>query len=273
MENVNVRNLDQIQEQDHRARPSRLGALVLGSLGVAALIVAGVLSQKQKAPPARSKSDPLAALVAQAKSEAVPADRVDGKDVTFPERLSDRQDPTTALAAVKDERGNLLRQGEPLLLGAPSPASDKLAVVPLPAGTLLSSTAVTTDPKDSLTQLAANQSRPDAAGEIAPSGSEGGFQIQVASFTKQEDADKFVDELRKRGHAAYRQAANVPGRGVWHRVRIGPFKSKFAALQYRTKFEKTERVAPFIIDPYKLKAAEDLRAARVAAGHRRGSED
>jgi cell division septation protein DedD len=272
MDTANVRNLDQIQEQERGARPARLGALVLGSLGAASLIVAAVMSARRVEPPARSKQDPLGALIASAKAQSVPPDKVDGRDVTFPDLLSDRPGPTTALAAVKDERGQLVRSEAP---GAPAlpPASDKLPIVPLPAGTLLGATPVTTDPKDALTQMAVAASRTDDRPELAPAGFEGGYQIQVASFTKLEDADRFVAELRKRGHQAYRQAAHVAGRGLWHRVRIGPFKSRFEAMQYKAKFEKTERVAPFLIDPYKQRQAEEARAARLAAGRRRGAED
>ena len=185
MDTVNVRNLDQIQEDDPRSRPSRLGALVLGSLAAAALIVAGVMSARRNEPPARSKQDPLAALIAAQKTESVPPDKVDGRDVTFPGALSDRPGSSTALAAVKDERGQLIKAESPSELVLP-PATDKLPVVPLPAGTLLGATPVTTDPKDSLTQLAASASRTDDRPELSVGGSEGGYQIQVASFTKQE---------------------------------------------------------------------------------------
>jgi cell division septation protein DedD len=124
---------------------------------------------------------------------------------------------------------------------------------------------VTQNPKDSLTELAFGASRVDEQAELAPLGAEGGYQIQVASFQKQEDADKFVDDLRKRGHRAYRQAAHVPGRGRGHRVRIGPFKTKFQANQYKDKFEKTERVSPFVIDPDKVRQQMEIRAAKLEA--------
>ena len=194
--------------------------------------------------------------------------------MTFPGLLSDNQAPTTALAAVKDERGRLVKQAEAFQLPAghptaPPPAGDRLPVVPLPAGQLLAATPVTEQPKDSLTDSALGSSKPVAAGEIAEPGTEGGYQLQVASFKKQEDADKFAEDLRKRSHRAYRQAAHVPGRGLWHRVRIGPFKTHFQALKYKKRFEKTERVAPFIVDPHKLKQANEIRAAKLAARKRR----
>lgn len=274
MESANVRNLEQIQEEEPRRRPSRLAALVLASMAGSAIVVAGVMNAKRQGPAATNKDDPLATLVAEAKSgNATPAEKLDGTQVSFPGLLSDQGKPTTALAAVKDERGNLLRQesfqlppGSP---SSPPPAGDRLSVMPLPAGTLLSSTPITTQPKDRLTALAASKTRLDEAIVVAAPGAEGGYQIQVASFKQAEDADVFAADLRKRGHKAYRQAAYVPERGLWHRVRIGPFKTRFEAIKYKEKFEHTERVSPFVVDPDKVKQAEETRAAKLEARKKR----
>lgn len=267
MDSVSVRNLEQIQEDDRAARPSRFGALLLASLAGAAIVTAGVVMAGRSGPPATPAKDPLAELVTQAKSGSLPAEELAGKDVSFPSILSDAERTTTALAAVKDERGRLVKQADApgAVPSTPPPAGDRLPVVPLPVGDLLSATPVTSAPKDSLTALAANAAKVPDDATVAPPGSEGGFQLQVASFKDQADADRLVEDLRKRGHKAYRQAAYVPERGLWYRVRIGPFRSKIEANQYREKFERTERVAPYVVDPDKVKQAETQRAARLAA--------
>lgn len=265
MESVNVRNLEQIQEEDRSSRSSRLGALLLASLGGAALVTVALVMAKRSGPPARAEKDPLAELVNSAKNTSVPAEQLEGRDVTFPGILSDSQRPTTALAAVKDERGRLVEQ--PSSVGMPStppPPTDRLPVVPLPVGTLLSATPVTTDPKDTLTALAQSASSLADGAELAPAGMDGGYQLQVASYKDQADADKLVEDLRKRGHRAFRQAAYVPERGLWQRVRIGPFKSKFEAAEYKAKFERQERLSPFLVDPDKVKQAADQREMRLA---------
>ncbi|HXK18314.1 MAG TPA: SPOR domain-containing protein, partial [Polyangiaceae bacterium] len=254
------------QEHDS-GRPSRIGTLLLVSLAGAAVVSAFVMMSKKSGAPTRSTQDPLAALVAEVKTPGTPAEELDGKDVSFPRILSDDASPTTALAAVKDERGRLVKQDDSLdlgQLGAPPPATDRLPVVPLPVGTLLNSSAVITTPRDALTDMAANAAAAKTDTELAPEGSDGGFQLQVASFKDQAEADKAVEDLRKRGHHAFRQAAHVPDRGVWHRVRIGPFKTKLEALKYKEKFERTERIAPFLIDPEKVKHAEEQRAAQIS---------
>ncbi len=259
---VNLRNLERIQESDGKS--SRLATILLASTGIAALVVVGTMMAEREGPPARSEADPLEALVleAQASTEKDPA-HLDGSDVSFPAILSDSDTPTTALAAVKDKNGSLVEQPEPAP-AAPPPPTDELPVVPLPAGTLLNATPVTTEAKDELSAMAASASNVDDAPMVEP-GMDGGYQVQVASFQNQADAEKFVEDLRRRGHRAFRQPANVPGRGLWHRVRVGPFKTKYAATLYQRKLEKQERISALVIDPDKVEQQQKIRAAKLAA--------
>jgi len=278
MDSVSVRNLEQIQETDGDGRSARVATLFLAGIGGAALVVAGVFALKQAEAPAQSKVDPLAALVARSKDPgAVPPETVKGSEVTFPAVLSDSERPTTALAAVKDERGRLVPPESAAgssLLTAPPPAADKLPVVPLPVGDLLDQTAVTEQPKDALTRLATEVSR-SPEGALVTAGSEGGFQLQIASFKDQADADRLVGELQRRGHRAYRQAAYVSDRGLWHRVRIGPFKSKLQATRAKAEFDEKERMSSFVVDPDRVKRQEELRELKQSklAARARAAEE
>jgi cell division septation protein DedD len=265
---VSVRNLERIQEEERGSRSPRLATAVMAALAAGALITAGVMTLGRSTQNEESKRDPLADLIQKAK--ATPDQKEDSlkpSQATFAARLTDSPSPTTALAAVKNDRGELL--SEPAELGAapvvPPSAGDRLPVVPLPAGTLLQATTVTSAPADDLTRLAAEKARPELI-EIAPTGtgSEGGYQIQVASFRDQVEADSFVAELQKRGHKSYRQAAYVPDRGLWHRVRIGPFKHKFQAAQYQAEFERKERMSTFLVDPEKVEKQKQARAEQLA---------
>jgi cell division septation protein DedD len=268
MDSANVRNLEQIQETDKDGRSARVATLLLSGIGGAAIVIAAVMSFKQSEPPAESKADPLAALVARSKRpESTPPEAVHSSEVTFPALLSDSERPTTALAAVKDERGHLVGPDavpDPEATLLPPPPAEKLRVVPLPAGTLLDETKVTREPKDQLIALANDVSKVDGSPEAIP-GAEGGFQLQIASFKDLGDADRFAEQLRKRGHRAYRQPAYVADRGLWHRVRIGPFKTKLAAERYKFDFDKKERMSSFLVDPEKVKRQEELRASKLAS--------
>jgi len=258
---VSVRNLERIQEEERGARSPKLATAVLAALATGALVTAGVMTLGRSTNPLESKRDPLAELVQKAKTTPPQSEEtLTPSQATFASRLTDLPESTTALAALKNERGDLQPlETESQAARLPPSAADRLPVVPLPAGTLLQASSVTTAPADDLTKLAAEKARPELI-EIAPAGGEGGYQIQVASFRDQVEADAFVAELQKRGHKSYRQPAYVPERGLWHRVRIGPFKHKFQAAQYQAEFEQKERMSTFLVDPEKV---EKQKAARV----------
>ncbi len=273
MQPVNVRNLDDIQEEDRGSRTSRFAALLLASLAGAAIVTAAVVMSRRGGAVQHATKDPLADLVLAQKNVGPSAGKLETREVSFPGILSDGDKPTTALAAVRDEHGRMQPPpAAPAASASPPPAADRLPVVPLPVGAMLGATPVTTEPKDGLVALAADKSRlpPDAA--LAPAGMDGGFQLQVASFKEPAEADRLVEDLRRRGHRAFRLPANVPERGIWQRVRIGPFRTKFEANKYKTDFERTERITPFVVDPDKVKQAAEIRAARIAAREKKASQ-
>lgn len=56
----------------------------------------------------------------------------------------------------------------------------------------------------------------------APAGTENYF-LQVGAFQTEEEADNVKAKLALLGLEAVVQTANVPDKGVWHRVRVGPY--------------------------------------------------
>lgn len=257
---MDLRNLDQIQEQEEGEGSSRLGSWLLGGAGVGALLLTVALSTEREPAKPPTNPDPLAELVAKARDEAPPADRVTRDNVTFSEILSDKEAPSTALVAVKDKDGQLSPPPLSSYRAAPPP-TDQLPIMPLPAGNLLETTRFSSKPSDQLTELAADRAQPPANAARAEPGSEGQYQLQVASFRTEAEAAEYVEALRLRGHRAYSQAARVPERGVWHRVRIGPFKTKAEANAYKADFERKEGMATFLVDPDKVERREAARKA------------
>jgi cell division septation protein DedD len=223
--------------------------------------------------------------LASAPAAAIPATQLSAKEVTFPSILSDEARPTTALAAVRppprgtasapppptDKLPVVTFAGgtppvphEPVIARArdfpdDAPAATRTVEIAtpasapqLPAQNVLEATPIVTRPRDALTKSAsesAQLSSPPAA--QAPSGHEGGWQLQVSSFKTQAEAEQFADQLRARSHKAYAVEAHVPGRGTWWRVRVGPFSSQHAAQAYRSQFEAKEHVVPFVVQPDK----------------------
>ena len=127
--------------------------------------------------------------------------------------------------------------------------------MPLHAQNVLQGPGADPPPGDTLATMAKQASR-DTGTEVVPAGTPGGFQLQVSSFKTQPEADAFAAALRRRGHKAYVEPAQVKGRGLWYRVRVGPFKYRHSAVIYRQEFEAKERMVTFIVDPPKLIAVK-----------------
>ena len=259
MDDVHVRNLEQIHEDEHRGA-SRGWSWAVVALGGAALVFAGYTLAGRKADSVAPKVDALGDLVAQrAKAQkegtlaATPRSLdLTAHDVTFPGILSDGDNPTTAMAAVRAAPvANLSDSGAPAAAPTePPPPTDRLPVVALPAQHVLASTPVVTRPRDNLTKAASDSAQlATPASAAAPSGHDGGYQLQVSSFREQKEAAAFSEQLRARGHKSYVIEAKVPARGTWYRVRVGPFATQHAAASYRTSFEAKEHVVPFVVQP------------------------
>jgi len=52
------------------------------------------------------------------------------------------------------------------------------------------------------------------------------YFLQAGAFANADDADKLKAKLAMLGMEASVQAATLPDKAVWHRVRLGPYKSK-----------------------------------------------
>jgi septal ring-binding cell division protein DamX len=245
-----LRNVEQIQEAEGRPKGTRAGTLLLAAIGTACIAFVVVTHARHKAAPTTRTFDPLSELVAQSKSSAGHGAELGGGDVTFPSLLSDVGRTTTALAAVRASPPS--SKIADTSAGAPPPPTDRLAVVPLPAKNIAGSSPVVNRPRDALTQLAKEAS--SVTTPPVEEGRPGGYQLQTSSFRSEEEARLFATALRRRGHRAYVEPAQVAGRGSWYRVRVGPFRSKAEATSYRTEFERREHLVPFLVEPPKDKA-------------------
>jgi cell division septation protein DedD len=257
----NVKNLEAIEELDPVGNQrSRVGAMVLASFGGACIVLSALVLMRSPEPEKVAAADPLGDLVNASKGEGADGtEKLKQQDVTFPSVLTDQDNPTTAMEVVRGgSRGPDPDTAElpraPMAFDGPPPATDRLPVVPLPAQDMLGALPKSdVSPSDKLRNIATSVARETDDGTVAEAGTPGGYQLQVSSFKKKEDADNFAMALRRRGHKAYVQKAHVKGRGVWHRVRIGPFRYKRSAKIYRQDFEAKERMVTFIVNPPKTR--------------------
>jgi len=54
------------------------------------------------------------------------------------------------------------------------------------------------------------------------------YYVQAGSFQNMDDAEKLKAKLALSGFEASTQTVNIPDKGVWHRVRLGPYNSSEA---------------------------------------------
>lgn len=62
--------------------------------------------------------------------------------------------------------------------------------------------------------------------------------IQVAALRDPKVADRMVARLKDKWYPAYRTVAEIPGKGVWYRVRIGSFRRKAEAQSTLERLKK-----------------------------------
>jgi DedD protein len=259
-DNMSVRNLDLIQETDAEPRSSRASALIFASFGGACIVFAALALMRSPAEAKPEPNDPLGALVAaqQGEAEQPNRDRIDTDDVTFPDVLTDQDNPTTAMEAIRrlpPGSDELPRSG----YAGPPEAADRLPVVPLPAQDVLDGLSEQKVARGDVLREIAKKVAQEPTTDAVEAGRPGRYQLQVSSFKKKLDADAFAMALRRRGHKAHVEGAHVKGRGLWHRVRIGPFKYRRSANIYRQDFEAKERMVGFVVNPPKTRV-------RIASG-------
>ncbi len=73
------------------------------------------------------------------------------------------------------------------------------------------------------------------------------YTVQTASYQEKEMAEDEVKRLKKRGYAAFITSSEVPGKGMWHRVRLGSFLNKVAAEKLQKTLQAKEGVSPIVV--------------------------
>jgi len=75
---------------------------------------------------------------------------------------------------------------------------------------------------------------------------EGKYTIQISSFLERDQAQNLVRWLRERKYPAFLTTAEIPGKGTWHRVRVGRFTTKEAAARYQKELENQIHLRGFV---------------------------
>jgi len=71
------------------------------------------------------------------------------------------------------------------------------------------------------------------------------YYLQAASFRKNADAEKLRARLALKGHKSLTQVRTTEDKGIFYRVRLGPYADKRKAKNAKTKLQKLG-VRPFV---------------------------
>ena len=91
-------------------------------------------------------------------------------------------------------------------------------------------------------QRPANQGQPAASRNLKLR-----YTLQTASHREQGMAVEEVKDLKRKGYAAFVSSSELPGKGTWHRVRLGSFTSREAAEKLRKTLKTKERISSIIV--------------------------
>jgi cell division septation protein DedD len=221
--------------------------LFFGSAVAACLIfVLGVLIGKRLearalalAPP--PVDDPLRALDELGEL----ADEEEG--LTFHKTLTREPAAARAVAAAPKPEPAEPKRAEPAPPPAPAPAAPTPPAAPKKVET---ARALPTLPKAPLPaakpQVVAAPAPATAAAAKKQDATAAHFTLQLSAFPEKADADEFMRKIQSAGYRPFVVASEVPGKGVFYRVRVGDYGSKQAAVDAKNEFERKQRMIAYV---------------------------
>lgn len=253
-----MRDLSQIQEREDDGPGRKLATLLMAALATVGLVFAmGILLGRSEGDAPEAAEDTLAALdraaglAPEGALEEEPAPEVEREELTFPEALTDydtRPEVEAALVAAEAELRHPSAPAGELAVAEDDGADLDDALHPaLPAATAAGPSGrvlARTVRHDPMVAAALPRETPR---RMAPSGRDGTYTLQVISYQNPVDAEAFAEGLRRKGHEAFVVSADIPDRGRYWRVRIGPFETLREAESYRSAFEAEERMNTYVV--------------------------
>lgn len=112
----------------------------------------------------------------------------------------------------------------PAMVPAPPPATPPTTVQPEPQFEFFQILPGQTDEAVKQSTPPAPVAKPKASPTDTKS-----YFVQAGSFQSAADAEKLKAKLALAGYEATVQSVDLPGKGIWHRVRLGPYRGLAAA--------------------------------------------
>jgi cell division septation protein DedD len=83
--------------------------------------------------------------------------------------------------------------------------------------------------------------------ERAPASASTLYYVQIASFREEERARKFAEDLKGGGHPTEVVSKVLTDKGIWYRVRMGPFEDEREAQEKAGDLRKAEKLQPLVV--------------------------
>ena len=72
------------------------------------------------------------------------------------------------------------------------------------------------------------------------------FTLQLSAFPDKADAEEFMHKIQSAGYKPVLVASEIPGKGVFFRVRVGDYGSRQAAVDAKAEFERKQRIIAYV---------------------------
>ena len=72
------------------------------------------------------------------------------------------------------------------------------------------------------------------------------YTLHISAFSQKDDAEDFLHRMQAAGYRPALVQSEIPGRGLFYRVRVGDYSSKKAALEAKNEFERRQRLPVYV---------------------------
>ena len=72
------------------------------------------------------------------------------------------------------------------------------------------------------------------------------FTLQLSAFPEKSDAEEFMHKIQIAGYKPFLVSSEIPGKGVFYRVRVGDYGTRQAAAGAKADFERKQHVIAYV---------------------------
>ncbi|HEY2748960.1 MAG TPA: SPOR domain-containing protein [Polyangia bacterium] len=175
----------------------------------------------------------------EAKSEAKPEAKIDPKKEVVAAKAPAAKPPVEKVEKVEKKTAAVEKKAAPTVADDDADEDDS---APEPK-------KVDAKKPDVVKASALPAARPQVVPQVAmkkPDVTASHFTLQLSAFPDKGDAEEFMHKIQTAGYKPFLVASEIPGKGIFYRVRVGDFGSRQAAVDAKSEFEKKQRIIAYV---------------------------